>query len=33
MLLKVVLNFEVYGLIKNYYFYGSEVFIVGMVGD
>ena len=33
MLPKVVSNSEVYGLTKNYHFYGSEVPIAGMAGD
>lgn len=33
MLLEVCINFEVYGKIKDYYFFGLEVLISGMVGD
>jgi len=33
MLPKVVSNSEVYGLTKNYHFYGSEIPIAGMAGD
>lgn len=33
MLLEVKFNFEVYGKIILFYFYGGEVLIFGMVGD
>lgn len=33
MLFEVCFNFEIYGKIVLFYFYGGEVLILGMVGD